>query len=72
MRRNLASRVEKLEHKTDHGFDRIIPVYSEKEAKACRVWWRKQNPGVPDSRLLIVITGVPRANREPWDSDSEA
>ncbi len=72
MGRNLASRVVKLETKSNHLFDSIIPVHSEAEAKACRVWWRKQNLGVPDSRLLIVITGVPRANRRPWDSSREA
>lgn len=71
MRRLLANRVERLESQTNHGFDRMIPVTTEAEAKACRAWWRKENPGVPDHKLLIVITGVPRNRDEPWNTPGD-
>lgn len=67
MRRNLTNRIERLESQTDRGYDAIIPCHDEADAKACRAWWRVQNPGVPETRLLLIITGVPRANPEPWD-----
>ena len=65
--RRLANRVERLENNSSHRFASIIPVHTKEEAEACRRWWRKQNPGLPDHKLLLVITGVPRANAEPWD-----
>lgn len=61
MRRHLAHRVDRLESQSGNSFDSIIPVCTEAEAEACRRWWRKQNPDLPDHKLLIVITGVPRA-----------
>ena len=67
MRKALAGRVERLEQKSNQGFRDIIPVHTKEEAEACRAWWRRQNPDLPDERLLIIITGVPRANVELWD-----
>jgi len=65
--RRLANRVERLENNSSHRFASIIPVCTAEEAEACRRWWRNENPGLPYHKLLIVITGVPRANAEPWD-----
>lgn len=67
MRRNLTNRIERLEMKTDQGFAAMFAVTSDEDAEACRAWWIEQNPEIPESRLLIVVTGVPRANHEPWD-----
>ena len=67
MRRALAGRVERLEMKTDQGFAAMYAVTSDDDAEACRAWWIEQNPDIPESRLLLIITGVPRANAEPWD-----
>jgi hypothetical protein len=67
MTRNLGNRLAQLEQKANHGFQDMIPVHTKEEAEVCRAWWRRQNPGLPDERLLIIITGVPRANVEPWD-----
>jgi hypothetical protein len=70
MRKALSGRVERLEQQSNQGFDAIIPVSSDEDAEACRAWWQKENPGVPDSRLLLIVTGVPRGYAEPWDREA--